>query len=93
MQKWHQKGDRYDISSKSVNSKFQVLYIHVLILVPEKSDDTIVPKEPNPAVPDDLLKEVSQWTSEGVTEDDVIDRLRCRTVPSGYAFSSWTKGP
>ena len=69
-----------------------MLYIHVLILVPETSDGTIVPKEPNPTVPDDLLKEVSKWTSEGVTEDDVIDRLQCRTVPSGYTFSSWTKG-
>ena len=58
-----------------MNSKCQVLYIHVLIFVPENSGGTvllIVLKEPNPVVPDDLLKDVSKWTSEGVTENDVL---------------------
>ena len=59
---------------------------------PEKSDGTIVAKESNPAVHDDLLEEIWKWKADGLSEDDVIDRLRCRTVPSGYALSPWVKG-
>ena len=58
----------------------------------EKSDGTVVAKESNPIVPDDLLKEIWKWKTDSLTDDDVISRLRCRTVPSGYAFSPWMKG-
>ncbi|XP_065917202.1 uncharacterized protein [Dysidea avara] len=36
--------------------------------------------------------ETKIWYSEGATTDDVIERLRLRTVPSGYAIHSWTEG-
>ena len=53
---------------------------------------TIVASEPNPAVSEALLKEVLLWKIEGCTDDDVIIRLRQRTVPAGYKFHSWIAG-
>lgn len=47
---------------------------------------------PNPAVPEDLLLEISQMLHLGVSMDDVIDRLHPRTVPPGYAFTNWIAG-
>jgi len=48
--------------------------------------------EPNPAVGSELLSEIKVWYEEHATTDDVIERLRLRTVPSGYAIHSWTEG-
>ena len=58
----------------------------------EKSDGTIVAKESDSVVPEDVLKEIWRWKTDGLTDDDVISRLRCRTVPSGYSFCPWMKG-
>ena len=47
---------------------------------------------PNPAVSKELMKEIMKWRQEGCTMDDVIGRLRKRTVPSGYSYHTWHKG-
>lgn len=47
---------------------------------------------PNPAVDANLLCEILSWNREGASIDDVVERLRVRTVPSGYKAHSWTIG-
>ena len=52
-------------------------------------DGSIVATEQNPAVSAELLAEIFQWREAGATEDDVIERLRMRTVPPGYTPHLW----
>ena len=52
----------------------------------------MVAEKPNPAVPLDVLQSIYLWLSHDVTFDDIIDRLRPRTVPSGYTYSNWKTG-
>ena len=47
---------------------------------------------PNPAVDVNLLCEILTWNRQGIPFDGVIERLRIRTVPSGYTPHSWTIG-
>ena len=56
--------------------------------------DGVVARVRNPAINSELLQEVYKWNMEGATMDDVIERLRLRTVPSKYTGSihSWTDG-
>ena len=56
------------------------------------SDGTITVKVHNPAVSVDLLKEILCWKAERCTDKDVIARLRQRTVPSGYQYTTWYPG-
>ena len=48
----------------------------------------------NPAMSNDLLAEILTWKNEGASIDDVITRLRVRTVPSEYvhAIHNWING-
>ncbi len=55
-------------------------------------DGTIVAEKYNPAVPSHILTEVWIWQSQGATFEDVVDRLRPRTVPPGYLYNSWKAG-
>ena len=47
----------------------------------------------NPAVSSELLLEVYQWSTEGTKLDDIIERLRLRTVPRNYVqtIHTWTE--
>jgi len=49
-----------------------------------KSDDHIVPQS--------VLSDINIWITEGISMKDIIDRLRPRTVLSGYEFHTWTPG-
>lgn len=49
-------------------------------------DGSIGSKHPNPAVPLSLLTEILEWREGGISMDDIVDRLRPRTVPSGYPY-------
>ena len=46
----------------------------------------------NPAISGELLGEIDSWYTQGATIDDVIERLRLRTVPPGYTIHSWIEG-
>lgn len=46
----------------------------------------------NRAVPTSILKEILMWKGEGCTIEDVVTRLRIRTVPSGYGYHTWSEG-
>ena len=56
------------------------------------SDSTIVAAHSNPAVPSSVLEEVYDWRQHGISMEDVVDRLRPRTVPTGYVFTNWKPG-
>ena len=34
-----------------------------------------------------------EWKKSGATEDDIIGRLRIRTVPNGYPTHRWSDSP
>ena len=55
-------------------------------------DGTVVASEPNSAVGTALLKDILLWKLEGCSNDDVVARLRQRTVPKGYQFHPWIAG-
>ena len=50
---------------------------------------TITALLPHHAVSPELLGELSKWNFEGASLDDVIERLRLQTVPSGYKIHTW----
>ena len=52
----------------------------------------ITTRIPNNAVSQDILMQVHGWIAAGATMDDVVERLRLRTVPTGYAIHNWTNG-
>ena len=41
---------------------------------------------PNPAVSCDILKEIWKWKDEGFSQEDIIIKLRIKTVPAGYEY-------
>ena len=47
---------------------------------------------PYEAVSPVLIAEIQKWYSNGAEEDDVIERLRLRTVPPGYKIHTWIEG-
>lgn len=59
-------------------------YLHVLGV----GDGDVVGEEPNPAVPTEVLTEILHLKEE-ISMEDVISRLRSRTVPPGYPYHTW----
>ena len=55
-------------------------------------DGTVVAEHHNPAVPEAVLREILQLTAQGTAMEDIIDLLRCRTVPTGYIPHLWHPG-
>ena len=45
----------------------------------------------NPAVPISTQKDFLNWKRTGLCDEDVVDRLRPRTVPAGYPYHKWTQ--
>ena len=46
----------------------------------------------NVIVHDELLWEIHQWRREGAENEDVIARLRPKTVPQGFTPQNWIPG-
>lgn len=59
---------------------------------PGDTQGNIKARVPNPAVSSELLSEVFSWNQEGSGIEDVMARLRMRTVPSGYRIHNWIDG-
>jgi len=55
-------------------------------------DGKIVAVHSCPSVTSTLLCEIYRWRESGASEDDVIERLRTRCVPSGYTTLLWSSG-
>ena len=56
------------------------------------ADGHVVAELPNPAVSEELLKEIMQWMEHGASFGDVISRLRLQTVPISYTVHTWQQG-
>ena len=71
-----------------------MIYIicNVGILTHNFPDGSFTATIPNVAVGNTLLEQINGWIKVGVKEDDVIDRLRLKTVPSSYTYHTWTEG-
>lgn len=68
-----------------------VCVIHVFHCTVD-ADGCISAECPDPAISQTILKEVWEWKRSGVNTDDIVDRLRTRTVPSGYPIHPWILG-
>ena len=47
---------------------------------------------PNDTVPQCILKDIHEWMLAGLSFDDAVERLRLKTVPSGYVPKPWIPG-
>ena len=61
-------------------------------LILANPDGSITALVKNDAVEPSLLKEILYWKVEHCTDQDVIARLRQRTVPAGYKYTTWQPG-
>lgn len=61
-------------------------------IIAEKPNGDVCAEKPNPAVSNTILKEIYQLRECNISMDNIIDRLRTRTVPSGYTYHTWKKG-
>lgn len=52
----------------------------------------MIPKRKNPAVSAEILEKIFIWKQSGAEDNDILERLRLQTVPSGYSVQSWTPG-
>lgn len=67
------------------------MYIFLDIAV--STTPLITANNPSPVVPSTLLREVFLWlVQQSLSWDDVISRLRSRTVPAGYPYHAWKRG-
>ncbi|XP_065893229.1 uncharacterized protein [Dysidea avara] len=83
---------RADVRAKYSRMGFKTMSGMIMPLL--ERDGRVVARVRNPAVNSDLLREVYQWNEEGATIDDVIERLRLRTVPPKYVgtIHTWIDG-
>jgi len=66
-----------------------MIYTYMLSECPEGK---LVAEVANPAVSESLLEEIWYLRSCDMSWKDIIQRLRVRTVPSGYTFCTWHAG-
>ncbi len=57
-----------------------------------KPNGTVYSLAPVPHVSKSLLNEIASWKAEECSNDDVVTRLRLKTVPSGYTPKAWIDG-
>ncbi|XP_065905627.1 uncharacterized protein [Dysidea avara] len=64
------------------------------MLTPRRlANGTITTEHDDVVVPSDTLNEMWEWRmNQHVTMEDVVDRLRGRTVPNGYTYCNWKQG-
>jgi len=67
------------------------MYYFIVVNIDSK-DGSVTASLPNPAISTELLEEIQLWYDHGATVNDVIDRLRLKTVPPGYVTHSWIEG-
>ena len=70
----------------------ELLYKHYYALCVGLSNGSLTAQKPSDIVSMQLLKEIEYWKKEGASDEDVICRLRPKTVPPGQKYSTWIKG-
>ena len=73
-----------------------MLHVYALIVMimfdVVKPNGSVEPLVANSAVSSTLLMTILSWLTENCSMDDIIVRLRQRTVPSGYTIHTWIPG-
>ena len=80
--------------------KFSLLLLHttfcfytcVMCYHVVSSDGVLKAVRENDIVPQHLLLEILVWRVEGASDEDVIVRLRLRTIPKGYTIHTLQPG-
>ncbi len=54
--------------------------------------DPPIAQEPTSPVPQEVICEVASLQKSGLSLEDIVSRLRCRTVPTGYPIHPWRAG-
>ncbi len=85
-------GKAYGLRFRSFGKLFIVQSLCVLNLVLSGRTDIIQAEDPKSPVPQEVLREISGLLRDGICMPDIIDRLRCHTVPNGYKFHTWRQG-
>jgi len=65
---------------------------NIFTSIEQLTDGTITTEGNSQIVPQHVLHDISCWMKQGVGMKDIVDRLRPRTVPSGYEYHTWTAG-
>ena len=60
--------------------------------MPLGSAGGITAEIPNPAVSGVILRDIQRSKEEKCSEEDIITRLRLRTIPAGYNYHTWHPG-
>ena len=58
----------------------------------ELVNSNLVAEKPNPAVSSSVLDEIWKWKKENASTEDLVQRLRLRTVPIGCQYHNWKSG-
>ena len=66
-----------------------VTYTIEILVNPDGSITALVANE---AIKPGLLKQILCWKAEHCTDQYVITRLRQKTVPTGYKYTTWQPG-
>ena len=66
--------------------------IILLYLIGQLPDGSIQAKDANSIVPESVLHLIWLLRKQGISFQDIVQRLRPRTVPSGYAYHNWIPG-
>ena len=69
-----------------------MIVTHVIIHAAVSSDGVLKANKESNIVPQHMLLEIILWRAEGAGDEDVIARLKQRTVPNGYAIHTWQPG-
>jgi len=67
-------------------------YYYIFVSTSGSAEGVVTARIHNDAVHIDLLNQIYGWVTAGATQDDIIERLRLKTVPTGYNIHTWTQG-
>lgn len=72
---------------------YNIGYCHISLDENYAEEQSVLVAEDNTSmVPTEVLQEILNWRKDGISLDDIISRLRSRTVPSGYPIHTWKDG-
>ena len=57
-----------------------------------KDDGSVTAEQPNDAISEETLQMILDWKRSGLEMNNIIDRLRSKTIPPGYPIHPWCPG-
>ncbi|XP_064406629.1 uncharacterized protein LOC135351537 [Halichondria panicea] len=74
---------------KDKYSRMSVKKLLMMITPDDNCDPAPIAQEPTSPVPQEVICEVASLQKSGLSLEDIVSRLRCRTVPTGYPIHPW----